>query len=51
MLVDSHAHLMFPQFKKDLDDLLARARTAGVEQIVNVGTNLETSRAAIDLAE
>ena len=51
MLVDSHAHLMFPQFRKDLDDLLARARTAGVRQIVNVGTNLETSRAAIDLAE
>ena len=23
MLVDSHAHLMFPQFKKDLDNLLA----------------------------
>lgn len=51
MLVDSHAHLMFPQFRKDLDDLLARARTAGVGQIVNVGTNLKTSRAAIDLAE
>ena len=30
MLVDSHAHLMFPQFKKDLDDLLARARAEGV---------------------
>ena len=51
MLVDSHAHLMFPQFRKDLDNLLARARTAGVGQIVNVGTNLDTSRAAIALAE
>ncbi len=51
MLIDSHAHLMFPQFRKDLDDLLARARASGVGQIVNVGTNLDTSRAAIDLAE
>ena len=29
MLVDSHAHLMFPQFQQDLDDLLARARGGG----------------------
>ena len=47
MLVDSHAHLMFPQFRKDLDDLLARARASGVGQIVNVGTNLDTSRGAL----
>ncbi len=51
MLIDSHAHLMFPQFRHDLDDLLARAHVAGVGQIVNVGTNLETSRAAIAHAE
>ena len=52
MLVDSHAHLMFPQFQQDLDDLIARASvSAGVGQIVNVGTNLDTSREAIALAE
>lgn len=51
MLIDSHAHLMFPQYKKDLDDVLARACEAGVGQIVNVGTNLDTSRMAIGLAE
>ena len=51
MLIDSHAHLMFPQFSGDLDELLVRARAAGVGQIVNVGTNLETSRAAIAMAE
>jgi len=51
MLVDSHAHLMFPHFKKEMDHLLARARDAGVGQVVNVGTNLDTSQAAIDLAE
>ena len=46
-----YAHLMFPQFSGDLDELLVRARAAGVGQIVNVGTNLETSRAAIAMAE
>ena len=51
MLIDSHAHLMFPQFSGDLDEVLARARAARVGQIVNVGTNLETSRAAIAMAE
>lgn len=42
---------MFPQFVKDLGDVLARAGDAGVGQIVNVGTNLDTSRMAVDLAE
>ncbi len=51
MFVDSHAHLFFKDFNDDLDDVLQRARDAGVEYIVNPGTDLETSRQSIELAE
>jgi len=50
-LVDSHAHLDFPQFNGDRDAVIARAQKAGVAWILNVGTDLESSRAAVALAE
>jgi TatD DNase family protein len=49
-LFDTHAHLHFPEFAADLGPVLERARAAGVRQLVTIGTNLETSRAAVDLA-
>ncbi len=51
MLVDTHAHLSFPQFAEDQDDAIERAAHAGVTQIVDVGTNLEISRRSVALAE
>src|SRR5947209_7214018 len=50
MLVDTHAHLMDDAFAGDLDAVLQRAAAAGVETIVCVGYDLESSRAAIALA-
>lgn len=38
MLVDTHAHLDFPDFAKDLSSVLKRAKEAGVEKIINVGS-------------
>src|SRR5512143_511497 len=38
MLIDSHAHLEMPEFKKDLDEVVQRAKEAGVEYIFTVGT-------------
>lgn len=49
-LFDTHAHLHFPQFAADLDAVLARARAAGVRRLLTVGTDVETSGAAIALA-
>jgi TatD DNase family protein len=37
MLIDSHAHLNMSPFRHDLDDVVARARAAGVCEILNVG--------------
>jgi len=51
MLIDSHAHLDFPEFDKDLEDVLLRARDAGVKYIINIGTDLKASQRVVALAE
>ena len=51
MLVETHAHLDYPDFASDLDDVLRRATEAGVTRIITIGTSVESSRRAIDLAE
>jgi TatD DNase family protein len=38
MFVDSHAHIDGEEFDADRDDVVARARAAGVAAILNVGT-------------
>jgi TatD DNase family protein len=49
-LFDTHAHLHFPQFADDLPAVLERARAAGVRRLLTVGTDVETSGAALALA-
>jgi TatD DNase family protein len=51
MFTDTHAHLDFPDFADDLDEILARATAAGVTRIVSIGTSVESSRRAVALAE
>ncbi len=50
-LVDTHAHLHFPEFAADLAAVLERARATGVVAMVTVGTDRETNPAAVALAE
>ncbi len=40
MLVDSHCHLDFPELQRDLAGVLARAKGAGVETMLAIGTRL-----------
>lgn len=49
MITDTHAHLFWRDFDEDRGEVLARARAAGVERMVIVGTDLETSRASFAL--
>jgi TatD DNase family protein len=51
MLIETHAHLDYPDFANDLGDVLRRAVEAGVTRIITIGTSIESSRRAIDLAE
>lgn len=48
---DTHAHLDYPDFAAELPDVVARAEAAGIKKIVCIGTDLESSRRAIQLAE
>jgi len=50
-IVDSHAHLNFSQFDADRDAVVERAREAGLVAILNVGTDLASSRTTVALAE
>lgn len=51
MLIETHAHLDYPDFATDFDDVLRRATDAGVTRIITIGTSVESSRRAVDLAE
>jgi TatD DNase family protein len=48
---DTHAHLDYPDFASDLDEVLDRARAAGISRIITIGTDLASSKRAIDLAD
>ena len=49
-LFDSHTHLQFAAYDQDREEVIKRTLEAGI-WAVNVGTQLDTSRAAIELAE
>ena len=51
MLIDSHCHLYMPEFEGDRDEILARARTAGVTAFIGIGYDLDSSRQAVALAD
>ena len=42
MIIDSHAHLDYPQLSDDLPGVLSRARDAGVDRIITIGVKLST---------
>ncbi len=48
--IDIHAHAQFPAYDADRDEVIRRSLAEGVH-MMNVGTDAETSRAAIELAE
>lgn len=51
MLIETHAHLDYPDFAPDFDDVLRRANEEGVTRIITIGTSIESSRRAVELAE
>src|ERR1051326_9023849 len=51
LFFDTHAHLDFPDFEADLPRVIERAAAAGIKKIISIGTDLESSRRAIQLSE
>ncbi len=50
-LIDTHTHLFDDRFAKDLPAVLARASEAGVERIVCLGVDLESSIVSVEIAK
>jgi TatD DNase family protein len=51
MYVDTHAHLFYPNYNNELEQVIERAKNAGVDYILVPGTDLASSSQAIQLAE
>ena len=51
MLVDTHAHLDMPEFERDLSAVIQRARDTGITAILTVGTDPESCRMTLEIAE
>ncbi|MBM2838792.1 MAG: hydrolase TatD, partial [Deltaproteobacteria bacterium] len=51
MLIDTHAHIEMKEFDLDRDEVIKRAKEAGVGYLISVGANLARSIKAVELAE
>ena len=51
MIIDSHAHLDYPQLADDLPAVLARAGEAGVDRVITIGVKLSTADRPRRIAE
>ena len=51
MMVDTHCHLNHEKFRQDAADVVRRAQAARVERMIVVGYDVQSSEAAVRLAE
>src|SRR3989344_3118804 len=49
MIIDTHSHLNFNAYKKDLDEVIKRTLAENV-WVINIGTKYETSKQAVEIA-
>ncbi len=49
--IDSHAHLDLPEFNRDRDEVIERARSENVSAIITIGIGLKECRRALQIAE
>ncbi len=49
-MLDSHAHLNFDGFKQDYPEVIARSQAGGMEAIINVGAQFQSSAKAVAIA-
>lgn len=51
MFVDTHAHLFYPNFKNETDDVIQRALNAGVKYILVPATDIASAVTVIEMTE
>ncbi len=49
-MIDAHCHLNFQSFESDYNQVIKNALAAGVRIIINAGTQISSSKQAVDLA-
>jgi len=49
-MIDTHCHLTHGKFDPDREEAVERARAAGLEACISIGTGVEDARAVLDLA-
>lgn len=51
MFIDTHAHLNFKAFRKDLNEVINRTKEAGIEKIIIPGAKIDSSRKAVEISQ
>ena len=51
MFIDTHAHLFYPNFEGELDEIISRAKQNNVDYILVPATDIKTSEQVIDLTD
>lgn len=50
-MIDSHAHLYWPDYDKDFDEVIKRSVETGLTHIINIGVDLDSSKKALNQAQ
>jgi TatD DNase family protein len=51
MFIDTHAHLFYPNFEGELDEIISRAKQNGIDYILVPATDIKTAEPVIELTE
>lgn len=49
-MLDTHCHLYYPDFENDLDEVIARAKAAGVDRIMTIAVDRATAEQCLNIA-
>ena len=49
ILIDSHCHLIYPDFQDDFKEVLDRAKVAGVERMLTICARLSEYESILDI--
>ena len=50
-MIDTHCHLEMDDFNKDREDVIKRAKEAGIEAIITIGSDLEGNIGGLELSK
>ena len=51
MIIDTHAHIDVSDYEEDREAVIERAREAGLQYMLNIGCDVESSYRSMELAE